>query len=191
MGKCMASGCMTVSAEIGDQFIRIAPADEKVLEYNPISANDFLLGHEGHTVARPGALRRSIRPNYKLIPGDLYSLLTLESASKWHKHRSKEHKDLKATSLKLERNEAVSSGNKNGVIRLRVVITKQELAKLLSDSLAMGTSMEDVLVELKAKGAQTKVDSSTAPSRVSNFGWRPALESIPEESDAFYSWYWR
>eukprot|EP01018_Ginkgo_biloba_P022937 Gb_09596 [translate_table: standard] len=184
MGNCMASECITVSAGIGDQFIRIVRADGKVLEYKaPISVKDLLSGHQGHTVVHLGALHRCVRPNHKLVPGELYYLLPSESeAPKGNKRTScNENKDLKATSLKMKKEEAVSSGNKNGVVRLKVVITKQELAELLSESLAKGASMEDLLVELKAKGAQTRVDSSAALARTSVCGWSPALDSIPED----------
>lgn len=72
-----------------------------------------------------------------------------------------------------------------GVVRVKLVIRKQELAELLSNGLGKGATMEDLLVELRGKGQAASVDNlhekNCAPARLgSRGGWRPALESIPE-----------
>ena len=71
-----------------------------------------------------------------------------------------------------------------GVVRVKIVIRKQELADMLYKGLGKGATMEDLLVELHGKG-QASVDDSydenCGSARMSNHGgWRPALESIPE-----------
>ena len=46
-----------------------------------------------------------------------------------------------------------------GVVRVKIVIRKQELAEMLSKGLGKGATMEDLLVELHDKG-QAAIDNS-------------------------------
>jgi len=62
----------------------------------------------------------------------------------------------------------------NGVVRVKLVISKKELAELLANGLTQKKAMEDLLV---------KNCGTAAPMSMSHCGWRPSLESIPEDKN--------
>lgn len=75
-----------------------------------------------------------------------------------------------------------SNGNcRSGTVRIRVVMTQEELKKMLSckeDS--QHTSLEQLLGAMKMRGGQiSKVGSEYDDGGINS--WRPALESIPED----------
>ncbi|XP_062182876.1 uncharacterized protein LOC133886976 [Phragmites australis] len=66
------------------------------------------------------------------------------------------------------------SGHKKGVVRVKVVLTKEEAARLLSLTVRGQKTAAQIVAEIKRMEARR---ANTAAS-----AWRPALESIPEES---------
>ena len=69
--------------------------------------------------------------------------------------------------------------NGNSIIRVKIVISKQELEALLSDRSINETSMEQTLLQLHSNAENAKEDY--AAKRCEGL-WRPSLESIPEIS---------
>ncbi|KAG8498779.1 hypothetical protein CXB51_005211 [Gossypium anomalum] len=67
--------------------------------------------------------------------------------------------------------------SKNGVVRIRLVVTQEELKQILSSKKDLRqSSMEQLIKAVKLRGVRVSEDG-----RTSDGAWRPALESIPEE----------
>uniref|UniRef100_A0A0A9BFJ5 DUF7890 domain-containing protein n=1 Tax=Arundo donax TaxID=35708 RepID=A0A0A9BFJ5_ARUDO len=66
------------------------------------------------------------------------------------------------------------SGHKNGVVRVKVVLTKEEAARLLSLTVGGQKTAAQIVAEIKRMEARRANAAASA--------WRPALESILEES---------
>ena len=72
---------------------------------------------------------------------------------------------------------------RGGIVKVKLVVRKQELVDLLSNGLAKGAAIEDLLVELQAKlGHQSSTAVYNPCKENCHSGWRPSLESIPEEN---------
>ncbi|XP_038999432.1 uncharacterized protein LOC120124958 [Hibiscus syriacus] len=69
--------------------------------------------------------------------------------------------------------------SKNGVVRIRLVVTQEELKQIIlsSGKDLMQPSMEQLTRVLKLRGVRVSGDDGDE----FHGGWRPALESIPEE----------
>jgi hypothetical protein len=61
--------------------------------------------------------------------------------------------------------------NKKGVVRVKVVLTKEEAARLLTLTVGGQKTAEQIVAEIKRMELRRAANT-----------WRPALESIPEES---------
>jgi hypothetical protein len=88
--------------------------------------------------------------------------------------------------------QAVSSMNTGaGIVRVKLVIGKEELAKLLANGFSKQKVMEDLLVKLQAKLGDQSIsvyntyekNCGTAVLMSSHRGWKPSLESIPEDKN--------
>ncbi|KAL6626976.1 hypothetical protein ACP70R_030702 [Stipagrostis hirtigluma subsp. patula] len=66
------------------------------------------------------------------------------------------------------------SGQKKGVVRVKVVLTKEEAARLLTLTVGGHNTAAQIVAEIKKMEARRA--NGGAPA------WRPALASIPEES---------
>lgn len=201
MGNCLQSLAGDFFNETTVEFIRVMRADGKVLEFRaPISVNDLLHGHEGYTVVHPDTVQEPLPLDYKLVPGELYYLLPAQtndigSCVKEHPavlsiptqsmtmadfSQSKDAHDSRSEYVSLEhgRTKVVSAvKNGEGAVRLKVVITKQQLAALLAkDPTTKISALENLMVRLP----QVARDST---SSAKNCGWRPALERIAEGCD--------
>ncbi|GJN38133.1 hypothetical protein PR202_gb27146 [Eleusine coracana subsp. coracana] len=68
-----------------------------------------------------------------------------------------------------------SGGQKKGVVRVKVVLTKEEAARLLTLTVGGQKTAAQIVAEVK------RMELRRAASAAAN-AWRPALESIPEEA---------
>lgn len=66
-----------------------------------------------------------------------------------------------------------AAGHRKGVVRVKVVLTKEEAAALLSLTVGGQNTAAQIVAEIKRMEARRAA---------ANGSWRPALESIPEES---------
>lgn len=170
----MAPSSRLVSAETSGEFVRTMKVNGRVLQYKaPVPIQE-----EQH------AIPQQVDPNESL---DSHHLIHPEhSAARDIKKRENRGKRKGQTKDLSSSKPAVSCVNtEEGVVRVKLVIRKQELAELLSNGLGKGATMEDLLVELQGKGQAASVDNllekNCGPARMgSHGGWRPALESIPE-----------
>ncbi|GFS31513.1 hypothetical protein Acr_00g0017790 [Actinidia rufa] len=68
--------------------------------------------------------------------------------------------------------------SKNGAVRIRVVVTQREFIQILRSE-SKYSSVEQLLKTMKLK--TKKISHVRTSDERTNRGWRPALESIPED----------
>ncbi|THG14851.1 uncharacterized protein At1g66480-like [Camellia sinensis] len=162
MGNCIAI-CKPNSNKSGSEsaadehrkVLQVVKTDGKILEFkSPITVKDFLVNFSGFSIAVSQILSKPLPPSYELKLGKTYHLLPPPPSP--------------PTST------AEKTAQSNGVKRIKVVITKQQLQELLSKQ----RSIEDVLLSgLERKSSSSSVDSASTC-------WKPKLESIPEGSES-------
>lgn len=71
----------------------------------------------------------------------------------------------------------------SGVVRIRLVVTQQELKQLLNyknDSVSNRSSVEQLLSALKSRSGR-RISADQIGTSTTDESWRPVLESIPED----------
>ncbi|KAL2345233.1 hypothetical protein Fmac_006518 [Flemingia macrophylla] len=150
MGNCLV---------VQENVVKIMKADGKVLEYKtPIRVEEVLIQFSGHAVSESLTVLQYLEPNTKLLRGQLYYLVPLPQPS------PKTNKKVRFADPE------VQDVKKSNVVRIKVVISKQELQDMLQSG---GFSVSKMLSLVHGdKGEDLSEDVSQ--------GWKPALESIPE-----------
>ncbi|XVF43381.1 hypothetical protein PTKIN_Ptkin02bG0035900 [Pterospermum kingtungense] len=102
------------------------------------------------------------------------------------KSTEKKKKKKKVVRFKLNEENGVDAAkqgeSKNGVVRIRLVVTQKELKQILSCSKDLkDSSMEQLIRVMKSRGSRVCEGGSTSDDGFHHGAWRPALESIPEE----------
>uniref|UniRef100_A0A0C9S0T8 TSA: Wollemia nobilis Ref_Wollemi_Transcript_28859_610 transcribed RNA sequence n=1 Tax=Wollemia nobilis TaxID=56998 RepID=A0A0C9S0T8_9CONI len=168
MGNCMQRGCARVSKEMEDQLIRITEVDGKIMEYKaPLLVKDLLMNYEGHDVTvNSDAVCNNLCPDDELSPGRLYSLVP--------KGRTYE----KTESGQALKTETKTEEETSKTMRVKVVITKQQLAELLASN--KGTTLEELVRHVQSQYQCQPTLSRSDFDKSNCSGWRPSLESIPE-----------
>ncbi|GLJ54322.1 hypothetical protein SUGI_1165650 [Cryptomeria japonica] len=172
MGNCVQTGCRRISQAVEvEKFINIMKTDGKILEYSaPLFVRDVLVDYECHAVVNPQTINQQLPLAYELLPGHMYCLVPDEK-----NHVNKEEEAM----IKVEPKEMDKS--KGGVVRLKVVIKRQQLGELLVAN--KGMSLEELVLQIQSKchSPRSGLDDSSPKSNSS--GWRPSLDSIPELHD--------
>lgn len=186
MGNCLQLGRgILLSREIEEQLIKIKKVDGKILEYRAhLFVKDLLMDYDGHAVVNCESSCHQLSPEYELLPGQIYFLVPNKTActdvSSNDGGISFNQKGQEGVPLKPADDKVVSE--KNGVVRLKIVITKRQLEEMLSKSMSnKKTSIEDMIVEFQSK-SQIMEPAREDPASVkpTYSGWRPSLESISE-----------
>lgn len=175
MGNCLV---------MGERVIRVMKPDGKILEYrSPIRALDLLSEFSGHAVSETsGSAQTShLQPEAKLQGGNMYYLVPLPLKQ----HVKKKKKKVRFSEPEKE---LVEEEKSSKVVRIKLIISKQELQELLKKG---GVSVGDLVSQLHQ--TEKRVDQNTNTS--SDHGlitscddhdghgegyWKPVLESIPE-----------
>ncbi|KAF5186615.1 hypothetical protein FRX31_023794 [Thalictrum thalictroides] len=141
--------------------------DGKILEYqSPLKVYQVLSEFTGHAISDTLPVHRHLCPEMDLLQGCLYYLLppplpskeTIKSATTVTVSNTKEGDKLKQS---------------NGRVRIKIVVTKQELKEMLANG---GLSINDMVSQLQNKIiSKDKVDINGNCK-----GWKPLLQSIPE-----------
>ncbi|KAH9322889.1 hypothetical protein KI387_017528, partial [Taxus chinensis] len=160
MGNCMQSR-VRVCVETGDQVIKVMRMDGKMLEYNPpLLVGDLLIENGNHMVVHSQNLSDALPHDHKLEGGHLYYLIPMEA-------------DKNGGGTVTVEDLGPSGGADNG-LRLKIVVSKEQLKALLSDGFLKEKLMEQLLLrQLQSRAQQEESD-------VSNRRWTPSLEKIPE-----------
>nr|DAD48538.1 TPA_asm: hypothetical protein HUJ06_018475 [Nelumbo nucifera] len=144
MGNCLV---------LSRDSIKVMKTDGKVLEYQaPLRVHQVLADFAGHAISDTLPVLRHLPPDTEMLSGRLYYLLP---------------PPLPSTNVAEPRREA-------GVVRIKLVITKQELREMLAKG---GVSVDEMVSQLQSRQSEVGVvDDDTECCK----GWRPVLESIPE-----------
>ncbi|KAK6926077.1 PADRE domain [Dillenia turbinata] len=135
------------------KVIQIVKGDGKILEYRkPILVKDVLLHFSGSFISVSKEAVQHLHQNYELKMGRVYYLLPSST--------SLESMSLDGLSSMVDPKQS------EGVRRIKVVITRQQLKDLLSKQI----SIEEVLLGVGKKKIFCDHDSN----------WTPKLEAIPE-----------
>ncbi|XP_061366770.1 uncharacterized protein LOC133309919 [Gastrolobium bilobum] len=157
MGNCLV---------LQENIVKIMKTDGKILEYKtPIKVEQILIEFSGHAVSESlPVLDQHLHPNTKLLSGHLYYLVPLPQPSPkaWKKVRFA--------------NPEVQGVQKSNVVRIKLVISKQELQDMLQNG---GFSVDKMLSLVHGEKGIDGEDLSQKSDDVSQ-GWKPVLESIPE-----------
>ncbi|XP_027352999.1 uncharacterized protein LOC113863567 [Abrus precatorius] len=156
MGNCLV---------LQENVVRIMKTDGKILEYKtPIEVKQVLIEFAGHAVSESLPVLQHLEPNTKLLRGQLYYLVPLPppspKACKKVRFAEPEVQDVQQSSL----------------VRIKVVISKQELQDMLQNG---GFSVNKMLSLVHDEKRIEGKDLSQTSDDVSQV-WKPALESIPE-----------
>ncbi|CAL9229067.1 unnamed protein product, partial [Arabidopsis halleri] len=172
MGNCLV---------MEKKVIKIVRNDGKVLEYRePISVHHILTQFSGHSLSHNNT---HLLPDAKLLSGRLYYLLpTTMNKKKVNKKVTFANPEVEDNERSLREEEDTSESNSNidgddnknvTVVRMKIVVHKQELEKLLQ-----GGSVHEMMYQTLEKQLLLTDDGDDLDE--CNSGWRPALDSIPE-----------
>lgn len=136
--------------------------DGKILEYRaPINVQQVLSDFSGHVISDSFQALQYLLPDTKLRGGQLYYLIPLPKPSPEVK------KKVRFSTPDEE------SKQETGVVRIKLVISKQQLQEMLQKE---GVSVDDMVSQLKDKQQIQNVDTCNNNDKI----WKPVLESIPE-----------
>lgn len=168
MGNCLV---------LREQVIRIMKPDGKILEYRaPMRVYQVLTEFSGHAISETASVIKHLRPETKLLGGHLYYLVNLPLPPKGP---AKKKKKVRFSDPEVEEEAAgdidqqQESSNKTttpSVVRIKLVISKQELQEMLKKG---GVSVGDMVSQLQSSEKRTDSDRDRE-------AWKPVLESIPE-----------
>lgn len=163
MGNCMV---------VGEKVIKVMKPDGKILEYrSPIKVYEVLSEFTGHAMSETTttAASQHLRPETKLQGGQLYYLVPLplrpQGAVKKKVRFSEPEK------------EADEQQETSKVVRIKLVISKQELQELLSKG---GLSVDYMVSRLRNEKTTDSFTGFSCDDGQREGYWKPALESIPE-----------
>lgn len=180
MGNCLV---------IGDQTIKVVKPDGKILEYrSPIRALDVISKFTGHEISEttsrstttttiiPAIQQSYLRPEAKLRRGNIYYLVPFkpeDGGSVKIKKRVRFSEPEKEYLVKEQEQDQEEEKGTSKSVRIKVVISKQELQELLSKG---GISVDDVASQLQ-NGVKRLLSQSCDEG---DHDRKPILESIPE-----------
>ncbi|KAE9621754.1 hypothetical protein Lal_00032331 [Lupinus albus] len=160
MGNCLV---------LQDKVVRIMKTDGKILEYKtPIKVEQVLTEFSGHALSDSLQVLQHLQPNTKLLCSQFYYLVPLPKSP-----TSKASKKVRFA------NPEVQGVQESRVVRIKVVISKQELHDMLQKE---GIFVEKILSKVH-NGKVIDVDNEHLSQRIDDDvseGWKPALESISE-----------
>ncbi|XP_062112767.1 uncharacterized protein LOC133823932 [Humulus lupulus] len=194
MGNCLV---------LEEKVIKVVKPDGKVLEYrSPIKTFEVLSEFSGHALSAETTTSGSVllnqhhlKPETRLLGGHLYYLVpvplpakkkTMKKVRFTEPEKEEEKKPEQETTAKIN-----SSSSK--VVRIKLVISKQELQELLKGTGGGSVLTVDDMVSKLHSDKKIKLDGSDDCDRFNlddgdddydfqreGCNWKPVLESIPE-----------
>lgn len=158
MGNCFV---------VQQNVTKIIKPDGKVLEYRAsMKVYQVLSEFSGHAISETTPVSQHLGPDTKLHGGRLYYLVPLPLPPK----KASEKK------VKFSIDPEGEAEQETKVVRIKLVISKQELQEMLGKG---GVSVDDMVSRIQCqKSTDKKTDSFDYDG--SYEGWKPVLESIPE-----------
>ncbi|KAH7554004.1 hypothetical protein JRO89_XS12G0093600 [Xanthoceras sorbifolium] len=156
MGNCLVQE---------EKVIKVMKTDGKILEYRaPMKVHEVLSEFSGHALSDSLPEIQHLHQDVKLLGGNLYYLVPLPLPSPKVEKKKVRFSD-----------QEEGDGQRTGIVRIKLVISKQELQELLQKG---GVSVQDMVSQIQGK--QTTNDVDTFHGGDNCKGWKPELESIPE-----------
>ncbi|KAK1404717.1 Glutaminase-asparaginase [Heracleum sosnowskyi] len=155
MGNCLA---------LQQNLVQVMKTDGKILKYKaPMKVHQVLSEYSGHAISQTLQVTQHLRPDAELRAGQLYYLLPVPVSSM---ELEKEYSNTKGVARKENR----------GVVRIKLVIRKQDLEEMLSG----GGTIEDVILQLQNNQLVDSFKNLDTDASKNSTGWKPVLPSIPE-----------
>nr|GLL36413.1 uncharacterized protein LOC109181110 [Ipomoea trifida]GMD41479.1 uncharacterized protein LOC109181110 [Ipomoea batatas] len=156
--------CLVLQANV----IRVMKTDGKILEYKaPMKVYQVLSEFANHAISDSLPVVQHLRADTEMVGGRLYYLLPLPVP------RPKPAKKKVKFADQVE--EADQQGT--GVVRVKIIISKQELQALLSKD---QISVDDMVRHLQKEKSSNELNRCAADEEANCKGWKPMLGSIPE-----------
>ncbi|XLU46935.1 uncharacterized protein LOC107626392 [Arachis ipaensis] len=187
MGNCLVLHCHE------NNMVRVMKSDGKILEYKaPIKVHQVLAQFSGyHAISNSLQPIHHLHPNTKLLKGQIFYLVPISpSLSPSPKSSSKKKKKVrfaeqevvvegKGAKENINTNDD-DNNNNNGVVRIKIVISKQQLHDMMMQK---GEIISvDELLSLVDHGENSNDEEFDDDNNNNDgsIGWKPCLESIPE-----------
>lgn len=152
-----------------EKYVSVMKTDGKIIEYKaPITVQEVLSEFSHHAISDKLPVVKHLHPNTPLLRGRLYYLLPLLPVAPQPPKKKKK--------VRFSEDVVEEERRTSGVVRIKLVITKQELQAMLEKE---GVSVEDVISCVQKepiKIAGSDLDGGSMALK----GRSPALESIPE-----------
>lgn len=158
------------------KVIKIMRNDGEVVEYKgPMKVHDILTQFSGHYSLFDSLSNNChLHPQAKLLCGRLYYLMPKQTTTSKHKNAKKKKVRFANPEVKKEGTDKGDNTKESpSVVRVKMVVSKQELEKLLQ-----GGSVHEVVYRSLDKQHVCHDDDDATDECLR--GWRPLLDSIPE-----------
>ncbi|CAK9179164.1 unnamed protein product [Ilex paraguariensis] len=157
MGNCLV---------LQDKVITVMKTDGKILEYKaPMKVHQVMSEFTGHAISDTLPVVRHLPPDADMLGSHTYYLPPLPAPPE------KFNKKMIRFS-----NALIEAGQETRVVRIKLVISKQELEMMLRKG---GASADGMVSQLRQKHSANGLLKSEGDSQGCK-GWKPVLESIPE-----------
>ncbi|KAA8516722.1 hypothetical protein F0562_016772 [Nyssa sinensis] len=156
-----------VSVHLLDQekVIKVMKTDGKILEYKaPMKVHQLLSEFSGHAISDALPVVQHLRTEAELLGGQLYYLLPLPVPPP----------EFNKKMLRFS-NSVVEGEEGSRVVRIKLVVSKQELEVMLRKG---EVSIDDMISQLQKEKDMNGVAKFDDDGKCK--GWKPLLESIPE-----------
>lgn len=162
--------------------VKVMKTDGKIIEYKaPIQVHQVLAQFSHHVIISDKSFPegKHLHPNAEMLRGHLYHLLP--SPHQKEIDSKKKKKKNKVVRFSDDVKELEKPGKVPGFVRIKVVISKQELQALLGQE---GVSVEDVISQVQTAPVLPTTHKTEDTFSISSRGWLhlpgQALETIPE-----------
>ncbi|KAJ7971559.1 hypothetical protein O6P43_009572 [Quillaja saponaria] len=161
MGNCLV---------LQKNIVKIMKTDGKILEYKaPIRVQQVLAEFSGHAISGAVPVLRHLQPDTRLLGGQLYYLVPVPPPSQ----------KVVKKKVRFSIPEVLQNEKESGVVRVKLVITKQQLHDMLEKGGISVNKMVDQL-QISEKGIDGDGGNMLTKTDDGSQGWKPVLESIPE-----------
>ncbi|WOG91115.1 hypothetical protein DCAR_0310363 [Daucus carota subsp. sativus] len=148
--------------------IKVMKADGEILEYQaPMKVHQLLAEYAGHAVSKTMPVVKPLQPDDDMLSGQLYYLQPLRVSSLVFEQKNIQHSNSKV----------VMSKKSAGVLRIKLVIRKDELELMLRKG---GDSVSDMVYQIQKIQRAKTVDKLDREGPENCKSWKPVLQSIPE-----------
>lgn len=154
------------------KVVKVMKVDGKILEYNiPIKVHQVLSEFTHHAISDQLPVRKHMHPNAEMIRGHLYYLLPLPVSPPSVKKQKKK-------TVRFSDNLEDEIAQPPGVVRIKLVISKQELQTMLREG---PVSVDEMLTQVQKETKTKKIVSIESENgRITSKGSLPDLEIISE-----------